>query len=430
MPGCKRRSTTKRCYRTQGNKNLGACALNPETNRCLSTKPPAKRRRSGKKGSGAKKAAPSAKKAKAPNAKKAKTPSAKKAKTPNAKKAKTPNAKKANTPSAKKAKTPRASLYTSECSKIRDLDQVHFKHVNGEAKFEYVAANATYSEKTRKEIGSGFYGNVFLITFDDPQDSQITFKIQKNNPDHADALGVAKSLRKCNLVDFRHHEVNDKLYTIMEHLKGGNTLKWKSSPFLKDPNGLVEHFANFLYMTENCLFDHNATFPDMKPGNVGYTYCNKQFFNHLPDSGEQYFTTDGVEDALTFRLIDLDGINTEISTYPAIKIFKDQCYFPLQKQLQTAYSFAVTTLIVNEKIHRTKSDFSSTFEWETIDTFITKEDQRQDYENRLQILTDAYKDAEKNQQMQQYSLVLYNGIRALKMAYDKYKDWVDLSEQP
>ena len=93
-------------------------------------------------------------------------------------------------------------------------------------------------------------------------------------------------------------------------------------------------FVQFMNTLRTCLREHGATYNDMKPGNIGYKR-----------RGNTY----------KFLLIDLDGINDRMSTYPAIKRFTGvkEDDFPLDPNerkeefdLQTDYAFAVTKLIV------------------------------------------------------------------------------------
>ena len=81
----------------------------------------------------------------------------------------------------------------------------------------------------------------------------------------------------------------------------------------------------------SCLFRNGATFTDMKPENVGFKQINGVY---------------------QFTLLDLDGLNDNISTYPMTARMSLE-FSPLggfqtgeQKMSQTAYAVEVTKLLV------------------------------------------------------------------------------------
>jgi len=194
-----------------------------------------------------------------------------------------------------------------------------------------------------EELEGGAYGRVLSgVAKNGPR---FTIKLQDYDLKKQRSLEVAQALQKCNLVSFKSFRnriemtLNGKragvkmvLATFMEHLDGdcsqlGFGSRSENNPLYR------RGFVTFMDNLRSCLEENGASFCDMKPGNVGY----------------KKFEQRGRPDQFQFTLIDLDGINDDIATYPLIARFANNYEGPQKSEdmkAQTEYAFEITKLIV------------------------------------------------------------------------------------
>ena len=195
--------------------------------------------------------------------------------------------------------------------------QAHFRYNGGQVKCN--------------DIARGAYGRVMMAVAD--TGPAFTIKIQERTPEALKGLQTAMKLQHCNLVSFRPFDLTSDsesplLATCME-LMGGDCSKLGFGN--SDRGAARKKFVNFLDDLKACLFEYGATFTDMKPENVGFKQTNGVY---------------------QFTLLDLDGLNDNISTYPMtarmLRKFGPVLGFTTrqQKMSQTAYAVEVTKLLV------------------------------------------------------------------------------------
>jgi hypothetical protein len=174
-----------------------------------------------------------------------------------------------------------------------------------------------------RQIGKGSFGTVTLLTFprtDEAVMPAIMVKKQVATHEALANLKVAESLRDCRLVDFTSvMEDKRRIWTFMEHM-GGDCRKM---PLARRKQHAAA-FAQFLEDTLNCLLGSGASFGDMKLANCAFRECA---------SGPE------------FRLIDVDGVNSDYATFPAYPEWQDDCTDPADRAAETRYAFAVTAML-------------------------------------------------------------------------------------
>jgi hypothetical protein len=154
-----------------------------------------------------------------------------------------------------------------------------------------------------KRLGKGTYGTVFSAKVN-LGDRVVPFVVKMQEKTSNAVLGLerAKLLSGCGLVNFKTMELNfiinrsspkTLLATFMDHCQSDcSKLKFKDS----DDAGR-NAFVYFLDTLYACLFNFGISYTDMKPENVGYIEMHGMY---------------------RFRLLDLDGTDSKVSTYPAI----------------------------------------------------------------------------------------------------------------
>lgn len=148
----------------------------------------------------------------------------------------------------------------------------------------------------------------------------LIVKIQDLTGEAARNLEAARALKECALVDFKSVKVDGKLWTIMEsmdHDAAGTNFKRRQAT--------TDAYASFLERLRRCLFESGASFTDMKLQNTGVKEC---------------------EGRDVWRLLDLDGVNTRVSTYPMYSGGMPST--PAEKMQQTIYAFAVTAMLYEQ----------------------------------------------------------------------------------
>lgn len=196
------------------------------------------------------------------------------------------------------------------CAAGVDLDDLR---VSEDYAVEYKGAEPTEIET----IGGGTFGVVHRLTY---ADGAAVMLKQQDVTDAALAnLRAAEALKECDLVDFRSVNVEDlQIWTMMEALeKACNQMSM--SRRRRD----ADRFAAFMERTLACLVEHQASFSDMKLGNVAVRACAVD----------------------RFRLIDLDGINSSISTFPGVAAWATGCWEAEDRRVQTEYAFGVTAML-------------------------------------------------------------------------------------
>jgi hypothetical protein len=188
------------------------------------------------------------------------------------------------------------------------------------------------------KVGKGAYGDVYVVSY--PSSGSIILKDQGRTPAVVENMRVAVQLKACNLVHFRFFEIDgidtyrvpERLWTAMEKMTDDCS---KLSSAQRDT--VAPDFGSFVKETLECLLAHGGSFPDMKLQNCGYKYCA----DSLATGSFPYRTE--------FRLIDLDGINGTVATFP----ISDSLTINIpdnQKPNATRYAFAVTAalFVLNE----------------------------------------------------------------------------------
>ena len=180
-------------------------------------------------------------------------------------------------------------------------------------------------------VGRGAYGEVYKVSY--PSVGSIVLKDQVRTAETVANLRVAASLKACNLVQFRFFQIDgpdvnknpQRLWTAMEMMT--DDCSHLSGPQRAD---LAGEFGRFVIATLDCLLKNGGTFTDMKLQNCAYAYC-------AGPPGTAAFRAE-------FRLIDLDGINGTVATFPisdklTLNIGDDD------KIMATQYAFAVTAAL-------------------------------------------------------------------------------------
>lgn len=227
------------------------------------------------------------------------------------------------------------------------------------------APTKVYPQEIKLLNDSGSYGLIYEITFNvgettfksakvlmkvyklDSYRNQTnsTFDFQTYIDDYLDALKnmkTASKLRRCDLVRFKFFVVFKpylgyltfpRLFTIMDKLDGDCfDLDWS----IRAKREEQEKFGQFLVNLKECIFREEGKFmgswySDMKLENCGTKVCS--------DGQRSYF------------LIDIDGMNDAIATYPLVKewsTFGDLNFLGGLKdagRLATRYAFAVTAVL-------------------------------------------------------------------------------------
>lgn len=226
------------------------------------------------------------------------------------------------------------------------------------------APTKVYPQQIRLLNDSGSYGLIYEITFDVGEttfksakvlmkvykldgyrdQTNSTFDLQTYMSDYSDALKnmkTASKLRRCNLVRFKFFVVFKKipvypeiprLFTIMDQLDSDcYNLDWS----IREKSEEQEKFGQFLVNLKECIFREEGSFmgswySDMKLKNCGTKFCS--------DEERRYF------------LIDIDGMNDAVATYPLVKewtTFDNVKPADLRDagRLATRYAFAVTAVL-------------------------------------------------------------------------------------
>ena len=192
---------------------------------------------------------------------------------------------------------------------------------------------------TLSYVGGGSFGAVYEARTRDGH--TLAVKLFNDSISAGPSMELAAQLRKCDLISFRmmHAEpafagrsfTTDKgdefhfnRILFMDKLDGDcaelRNLMYGTSEFssfempISKKTAYCRAFVAFLAELYRCLEAHGATFTDMKLENVGF--CN--------------------QNALCFRLIDLDGLASRQYTYPLAD------GTDVDPTRQTAYAFAVT----------------------------------------------------------------------------------------
>lgn len=188
-----------------------------------------------------------------------------------------------------------------------------------------IAFKVTLRGKTPQRVtklGDGANGDVMKLVY--KGGDEVALKSQPFKEPVLQNLEIASNLDSCDLVEFRVEKFGNRLLTFMpvfEYDLDAVELKtkWRKAN--------AANFIKFLRRLLHCLENKNACFPDMKLGNV--TYCG------------------GTDGTATFRLIDVDGINGRVATYPALRQWTVMPLGYGQKDglVQTKYAFAVSAML-------------------------------------------------------------------------------------
>ena len=173
------------------------------------------------------------------------------------------------------------------------------------------------------KLGDGANGDVMKLAY--KGGAEVALKSQPFNESVLQNLHVASNLNSCDLVAFRVEKFGNRLLTFMpvfEYDLDAVELKmgWRKAN--------AANFIKFLRSLLHCLEENNACFPDMKLGNV--TYCG------------------GTDGTATFRIIDVDGINGHVATYPALRQWTAVSlagYGHKDGIVQTKYACAVSAML-------------------------------------------------------------------------------------
>jgi hypothetical protein len=173
------------------------------------------------------------------------------------------------------------------------------------------------------KLGDGANGDVMKLAY--KGGAEVALKSQPFNKSVLQNLQVASNLNSCDLVEFRVEKFGDRLLTFMpvfEYDLDAVELKmgWRKAN--------AANFIKFLRSLLHCLENNNACFPDMKLGNV--TYCG------------------GTDGTAVFRIIDVDGINGHVATYPALRqwtVVPTTGYGHRDGIVQTKYACAVSAML-------------------------------------------------------------------------------------
>lgn len=232
------------------------------------------------------------------------------------------------------------------------------------------ARTKVYPQQIRLINDNGSYGLIYKITFDvgETTPKSVLMKVYKLNSywdqtnstfdyqtyvdDYLDALKnmkIASKLRRCDLVRFKFfvvftknptYSVIPRLFTIMDQLDGDC---YDLDMSIRAKREEQEKFGQFLVNLKECIFRKEGTFmgswySDMKLKNCGTKVCS--------DGQRRYF------------LIDIDGMNDAIATFPLVKewtTFDNVKPEDLKDagRLATRYAFAVTAALFCKDQHGT-----------------------------------------------------------------------------
>lgn len=174
-----------------------------------------------------------------------------------------------------------------------------------------------------KSINRGSFGFVYSGTVNG---GEFAIKIQKLTAKAVMGLKAAKVLSDCDIAPFRAIKLETEtgeayIATLMPKYTGD----CKDIPTLSLSDRKL--FFEFMKRLQGCIQEHEIAYTDMKPRNVGYSQT---------DQG-----------GLIFRLLDLDGTNNDVFSFPLIQRFADgNKKSPEQMKLESEYAFAITTMIV------------------------------------------------------------------------------------
>ena len=174
-----------------------------------------------------------------------------------------------------------------------------------------------------EKIGRGSFGKVYQCRF--VGGPTLAIKFQQWDSSAVDQLRIAERLVECDLIEFRAIRIKFVLITFMPKLDiVGSMTSFADKVVYQDA------FVGFLREVNACLEAADASYGDMKCANIAFCPV---------DVG-------GVRTA-KFRLIDLDGVDSNVATYPyTVSLKGDMAIEPkIAKRLQTLYASAVTALV-------------------------------------------------------------------------------------
>ena len=196
-------------------------------------------------------------------------------------------------------------------------------------------------ELTFTFLKNGTFGSVFSAVARDSPGKVAPFvvKIQNSTEKAKRGLESAEKLRDCGIVSFKTFELEFTspdalgqqirrgfcLATFMDRCEGDCS----ELNLTKDADRSA--FAYFVRTLIGCLEAHKLTYTDMKPDNIGYMKLGNSY---------------------RFRLLDLDGTNNKVSTYPAIANWattfepRDEYSEDYQMMEQTKFASAITEMMV------------------------------------------------------------------------------------
>lgn len=203
----------------------------------------------------------------------------------------------------------------TECATV-DLDDAH---VSDDRVVLYKGTRPLSEEV----VGRGAYGEVVKLRYF-TDGARLTLKRQQANWVVLANLRVAEALEGCGLTDFKSMRVDDEVWTLMEALDSDC-----SRMAYSQRRTHADEYAAFLTSLRDCLLHQGASFTDMKLQNTAVKRCARG--------------------KVAFRLIDLDGIDDSISTYPAVASFATNCSTAEEKRVQTYWSFAVTAMLFEQR---------------------------------------------------------------------------------
>lgn len=202
--------------------------------------------------------------------------------------------------------------------------------------FNYDGTPIVFTELAQGSEGRVLSGRAGSVSF--------AVKMQECDDEAISGIRKADALADCDLVSFRAFQntypmpvmtkrglkftESSDLVTFMDKMDADcGSLKFSGNT----PKDIADRVAFVAFMDTllACLKIHAVTYPDMKPQNVGYT--------RNPDQ------------TIQFRLIDLDGLNGTVATYPAttaLAVVDSRFYNRDLMALQTAYAFEITKLLV------------------------------------------------------------------------------------
>ena len=223
--------------------------------------------------------------------------------------------------------------------------------------FRFLSRPITFTQRAR-----GGYGHVFNATVPDfPGYSGFVVKLQKSTPDAVRGLAAAETLKDCEIANFKVFEVMYKVTNSAGETRDENYLVTFMEKLDADCSRLVlandaelTQFTAFLSKLLQCLLKNKMTFTDMKPQNIGYR--RNQFGN------------------LQFRLLDLDGTDQFVGTYPMTAHWSDR-RFPTNtkgfnaKQQQTIYAVAVTWLLIYANVTEERENIRKLLKYKSFKKF-------------------------------------------------------------